>query len=104
MGGAGGGAGGGEPEELAEMLARECRRELVERCNALARPLARHTFRAQSAPFIVRPSALVSPPAYLHHTPERLGFGYDKPITQGAIWIHAVSVWAVVAAMPLIRW
>jgi len=40
--------------------------------------------------------------AYLHHTPERLGFGYDKPITQGAIWIHAVSVGETRAAQPLI--
>jgi 3-deoxy-D-manno-octulosonic-acid transferase len=30
--------------------------------------------------------------AYMHHIPERLGFGYDQPIKQGSIWIHAVSV------------
>ncbi|WP_369411650.1 3-deoxy-D-manno-octulosonic acid transferase [Polynucleobacter nymphae] len=41
--------------------------------------------------------------AYLHHIPERLGFGYDKPITQGAIWIHAVSVGETRAAQPLIE-
>ena len=41
--------------------------------------------------------------AYLHHIPERLGFGYQKPITQGAIWIHAVSVGETRAAQPLIE-
>jgi len=41
--------------------------------------------------------------AYLHHIPERLGFGYDKPITPGAIWIHAVSVGETRAAQPLIE-
>ena len=41
--------------------------------------------------------------AYLHHIPERLGFGYDKPITQGSIWIHAVSVGETRAAQPLIK-
>ena len=41
--------------------------------------------------------------AYLHHIPERLGFGYDKPITQGSIWIHAVSVGETRAAQPLIE-
>ena len=40
--------------------------------------------------------------AYLHHIPERLGFGYDKPITKGSIWIHAVSVGETRAAQPLI--
>lgn len=40
--------------------------------------------------------------AYLHHIPERLGFGYSKPITQGSIWIHAVSVGETRAAQPLI--
>lgn len=41
--------------------------------------------------------------AYLHHIPERLGFGYQKPIAQGAIWIHAVSVGETRAAQPLIE-
>jgi 3-deoxy-D-manno-octulosonic-acid transferase len=41
--------------------------------------------------------------AYLHHIPERLGFGYDKPITQRSIWIHAVSVGETRAAQPLIE-
>jgi len=41
--------------------------------------------------------------AYLHHIPERLGFGYDKPITQDSIWIHAVSVGETRAAQPLIE-
>ena len=40
--------------------------------------------------------------SYLHHIPERLGFGYSKPITQGSIWIHAVSVGETRAAQPLI--
>ncbi|WP_371818571.1 3-deoxy-D-manno-octulosonic acid transferase [Polynucleobacter sp. MG-5-Ahmo-C2] len=40
--------------------------------------------------------------AYLHHIPERLGFGYDKPIKQESIWIHAVSVGETRAAQPLI--
>ena len=40
--------------------------------------------------------------AYMHHIPERLGFGYDKPIQQGSIWIHAVSVGETRAAQPLI--
>ena len=40
--------------------------------------------------------------SYLHHIPERLGFGYGKPITQGSIWIHAVSVGETRAAQPLI--
>lgn len=40
--------------------------------------------------------------SYLHHIPERLGFGYDKPIPQGSIWIHAVSVGETRAAQPLI--
>jgi 3-deoxy-D-manno-octulosonic-acid transferase len=39
----------------------------------------------------------------MHHIPERLGFGYDKPITQGSIWIHAVSVGETRAAQPLIE-
>jgi 3-deoxy-D-manno-octulosonic-acid transferase len=41
--------------------------------------------------------------AYLHHIPERLGFGYRKPITQGVVWIHAVSVGETRAAQPLIE-
>jgi len=40
--------------------------------------------------------------SYLHHIPERLGFGYSKPIAQGSIWIHAVSVGETRAAQPLI--
>ena len=40
--------------------------------------------------------------SYLHHIPERLGFGYSKPITQRSIWIHAVSVGETRAAQPLI--
>jgi len=41
--------------------------------------------------------------AYMHHIPERLGFGYDKPILQGSIWIHAVSVGETRAAQSLIE-
>jgi 3-deoxy-D-manno-octulosonic-acid transferase len=41
--------------------------------------------------------------SYLHHIPERLGFGYSQPITQGSIWIHAVSVGETRAAQPLIE-
>ena len=41
--------------------------------------------------------------AYLHHIPERLGFGYGKSIAQGSIWIHAVSVGETRAAQPLIE-
>lgn len=41
--------------------------------------------------------------AYLHHIPERLGFGYSKPITRSSIWIHAVSVGETRAAQPLIE-
>ncbi len=41
--------------------------------------------------------------SYLHHIPERLGFGYGKPIIQGSIWIHAVSVGETRAAQPLIE-
>ena len=41
--------------------------------------------------------------AYLHHIPERLGFGYQKPIIHGAIWVHAVSVGETRAAQPLIE-
>ena len=39
--------------------------------------------------------------AYLHRLGERLGMGY--PRLEGCIWIHAVSVGEVVAAVPLIR-
>ena len=39
--------------------------------------------------------------AYLNRLGERLGIGY--PRLQGCIWIHAVSVGEVVAAVPLIR-
>ena len=41
--------------------------------------------------------------AYLHHIPERLGFGYSKPITKNVVWIHAVSVGETRAAQPLIE-
>jgi len=41
--------------------------------------------------------------AYLHHIPERLGFGYGKPIIKKSIWIHAVSVGETRAAQPLIE-
>ena len=41
--------------------------------------------------------------AYLHHIPERLGFGYEKPISKDSIWIHAVSVGETRAAQPLIE-
>jgi 3-deoxy-D-manno-octulosonic-acid transferase len=41
--------------------------------------------------------------AYMHHIPERLGFGYDQPIAQGSIWVHAVSVGETRAAQPLIE-
>ncbi len=41
--------------------------------------------------------------SYLHHIPERLGFGYSKPVTQQDIWIHAVSVGETRAAQPLIE-
>ena len=41
--------------------------------------------------------------AYMHHIPERLGFGYAKPITKGAVWIHAVSVGETRAAQPIIE-
>jgi 3-deoxy-D-manno-octulosonic-acid transferase len=41
--------------------------------------------------------------AYLHHIPERLGFGYEGPIAKGSIWIHAVSVGETRAAQPLIE-
>ena len=41
--------------------------------------------------------------AYMHHIPERLGFGYEKPVKKGSIWIHAVSVGETRAAQPLIE-
>lgn len=41
--------------------------------------------------------------SYLHHIPERLGFGYSKPVSQGSVWIHAVSVGETRAAQPLIE-
>ena len=41
--------------------------------------------------------------AYLHHIPERLGFGYNQPIKQDVVWIHAVSVGETRAAQPLIE-
>ena len=40
---------------------------------------------------------------YLSDLPERLGFGYQKPILQKAVWIHAVSVGETRAAQPLIE-
>ncbi|MGV0962616.1 MAG: 3-deoxy-D-manno-octulosonic acid transferase [Polynucleobacter sp.] len=39
---------------------------------------------------------------YLSHFAERLGFAYGKNITQGSVWIHAVSVGETRAAQPLI--
>ena len=41
--------------------------------------------------------------SYLHHIPERLGFGYSKPVAKGVVWIHAVSVGETRAAQPLIE-
>ena len=40
---------------------------------------------------------------YLHHFSERLGFADRKSITQGSVWIHAVSVGETRAAQPLIE-
>ena len=40
---------------------------------------------------------------YLAYIPERLGLAYQKPVLQGAIWIHAVSVGETRAAQPLIE-
>ncbi|MBU3587591.1 3-deoxy-D-manno-octulosonic acid transferase [Polynucleobacter sp. 31A-FELB] len=40
---------------------------------------------------------------YLSHFAERLGFAYGKNITQGSVWIHAVSVGETRAAQPLIE-
>jgi len=39
---------------------------------------------------------------YLSYLPERLGFGYSKPISTDSVWIHAVSVGETRAAQPLI--
>jgi 3-deoxy-D-manno-octulosonic-acid transferase len=41
-------------------------------------------------------------PEYLHHFAERLGFANTKSLTQGSVWIHAVSVGETRAAQPLI--
>ncbi len=40
---------------------------------------------------------------YLSYLPERLGFGYKKPFSQKAVWVHAVSVGETRAAQPLIE-
>jgi 3-deoxy-D-manno-octulosonic-acid transferase len=40
---------------------------------------------------------------YLNHFSERLGFSYGKKITQGSVWIHAVSVGETRAAQPLVE-
>lgn len=40
---------------------------------------------------------------YLSHFAERLGFAYGENITQGSVWIHAVSVGETRAAQPLIE-
>ncbi len=40
---------------------------------------------------------------YLHHFSERLGFSNRKSITQGSVWIHAVSVGETRAAQSLIE-
>ena len=40
---------------------------------------------------------------YLSHFAERLGFAYGKNITQGSVWIHAVSVGETRAAQPLVE-
>lgn len=40
---------------------------------------------------------------YLNHFSERLGFSYGNSITQGSVWIHAVSVGETRAAQPLIE-
>ena len=40
---------------------------------------------------------------YLHHFSERLGFADRKLMTQGSVWIHAVSVGETRAAQPLIE-
>jgi len=40
---------------------------------------------------------------YLNHFAERLGFAYGKSVTQGSVWIHAVSVGETRAAQPLVE-
>nr|WP_251368718.1 3-deoxy-D-manno-octulosonic acid transferase [Polynucleobacter sp. AP-Ainpum-60-G11] len=40
---------------------------------------------------------------YLNHFAERLGFAYGKSVTQGWVWIHAVSVGETRAAQPLVE-
>ena len=40
---------------------------------------------------------------YLNHFAERLGFAYGKSISQGSVWIHAVSVGETRAAQPLVE-
>ena len=40
---------------------------------------------------------------YLNHFSERLGFAYGKTVTQGSVWIHAVSVGETRAAQPLVE-
>ena len=40
---------------------------------------------------------------YLNHFSERLGFSYGKAITQGSVWMHAVSVGETRAAQPLVE-
>jgi 3-deoxy-D-manno-octulosonic-acid transferase len=40
---------------------------------------------------------------YLNHFSERLGFAYGKKVTQGSVWIHAVSVGETRAAQPLVE-
>ena len=40
---------------------------------------------------------------YLSHFAERLGFAYGENITQGSVWVHAVSVGETRAAQPLIE-
>ena len=40
---------------------------------------------------------------YLHHFSERLGFADRKLMTQGSVWIHAVSVGETRGAQPLIE-
>ncbi|MCG8613108.1 MAG: lipid IV(A) 3-deoxy-D-manno-octulosonic acid transferase [Pseudomonadales bacterium] len=42
-------------------------------------------------------------PAYAKRWSERLGFMHCPPEVRGAIWVHAVSVGEVVAAVPLIE-
>ena len=46
----------------------------------------------------------IKAPAYIHRIRERFGF-FLKPeqVTEGGIWVHAVSVGEVIAAEPLVR-